>query len=367
MMNFMEIKFKKILKTINHKELFLAFLLALSLILLVFFIGFYNNKVIIKNPDPAAHYLLEPNNPLKILSNWDGPNYLKVARSSYSNASLTIFLPLYPILIHFLAQVVHSYLDSALIISWISLVLAIYFYIKILKLEFNKKDNFSILNYLLFFLFFPTAVFLVATYTESLFAFLALSAIYFALKKKYFLSSLSSLLLAITNIDAILVIFLIILIMFENKENIRKILGYTVLALSSIISYLLYLKYKFNSPLAFLASQKSQGWLNHKYLELITGLNPISLLFVILLIMSAKYWWTRRKSFSVYSLSFLLIPILGNQFGGFNRYLLMAFPMQFMIYDYLKNKPKLLTASLILTTICWSYFVFQYVAGYVGG
>ena len=363
----MKNKLQTILKNLNKKEFLFALVIALSLIAIVSFAGYYNNKVVIKNPDPRAHYLLEPSNPLSFLSNWDGPNYINIAKSSYLNSSQTIFLPLYPILIHFLAKIINSYLDSALIISWISLVLAIYFYIKIIKDIFNKKDNFSIQNYLLFFIFFPTAVFLVATYTESLFAFLALAAIYFALKKKYLFSLLSSFFLAITNIDAALIIFLVFLIMIENRSSIKKIIGYLILSISSIVSYLIYLDHKFNSPLSFLSSQKTQGWLNHNYFELISGLNPFSLLFVILLILSAKYWWTRRKSFSIYSLSFLLIPILGNQFGGFNRYVLMAFPMQFMIYDFLKNKPKLYTFSLVLTTICWSYFVFQYTAGYVGG
>ena len=363
----MKIKFNKLLKAINKKEFLFAFLLTLSLVLLVFLMGYYNNKVIIKNPDPKAHYLLEPSNPLSILSNWDGPNYLNVAKNSYTNPSQTIFLPLYPFLVHSLNIIIHSYLDSALLVSWISLFFALYFYIKIIKEVFNKKDNFSVLNYLLFFIFFPTAVFLVATYTESLFAFLSLASIYFALKKRYLLSSISSFLLAITNVDAALVIFFIFLIMIENKSSIKKIIGYLIVAFSSLVAYLTYLDYKFNSPVAFLTSQKNQGWLNHNYFELIIGLNPFSLIFLVLLVLSIKYWWNKRKSFSIYSFLFILIPVLGNQFGGFNRYVLMAFPMQLMLYDYLKNKPKLYTFSLILTTICWSYFVFQYVAGYVGG
>ena len=363
----MQKKYQLLLSKINKNELLFAFLIAFMVIFLVISFGFYNNKVVLQNPDPHAHYLLEPNNPLKILANWDGVNYLNVAQNSYSNASQAIFLPLYPILVRFLFDLVHSYLDSALIISWFAFGLAIFFYIKIVKEVFKEKDNFKTLNYLFYFVFFPTAVFFVATYTESLFALLALIGIYTALKKKYFISSLATLLLGITNVDAVLVILFVLIILIENKASLMKIISYALVAFSGLAAYLVYLAVRFHTMLAFLPSQQGQGWLNHNYSELIAGLNPFSLGFIVLLILSAYYWWDKRKSFSIYSLSFLLIPILGNQFGGFNRYVLMAFPMQLMLWDYLKNKPKLFALSLVLISICWSYFVFQYVGGYVGG
>jgi hypothetical protein len=92
-----------------------------------------------------------------------------------------------------------------------------------------------------------------------------------------------------------------------------------------------------------------------------------NVVFICLLIIAIVYWWHRRRSFAVYSFLFLLIPIIGNQFGGFNRYMLVAFPVQFMAYDYLKKKNLTYSLTLAFMGIIWAYFALQYAGGYIGG
>jgi hypothetical protein len=58
---------------------------------------------------------------------------------------------------------------------------------------------------------------------------------------------------------------------------------------------------------------------------------------------------------------------MGNQFGGFNRYVLVAFPLQFMAYDYLKDKYMIYSLALGGMGIIWAYFTLQYAGGYIGG
>ena len=133
--------------------------------------GWYNNKVVLPNPAVSAHYTQEPTNPLSFMSNWDGPDYLPIAKSGYTAFDQSNFYPLYPLLIDLVHFVISSPLVSALLLSWFCFAGAIYFYLKIIKLIFNVADNEEALRGLLFFILFPTAVFFLATYTEALFAF----------------------------------------------------------------------------------------------------------------------------------------------------------------------------------------------------
>jgi hypothetical protein len=79
------------------------------------------------------------------------------------------------------------------------------------------------------------------------------------------------------------------------------------------------------------------------------------------------YWWKRRKSFAVYSGLYLLIPLVGGQFGGYPRYTLMVFPLQFMLFDYFRDKKFALMPSVVLIffAIGWAYILLQFAAGYV--
>ncbi len=361
-------KYIQVLRRLNKNTLLLAIVITAGLLILTVGLGWYNNKVVLSTTNPIARYTLEPNNPLSFMSNWDGPNYISISKSGYVNKSLASFFPLYPLLILLFNIVIKSPLDSALLVSWLSLVGAIYFYIKILRRIFNVSSNISALKGLAFFVLFPTAIFLVATYTESLFALLSLAAIYFALNKKYLAVGVFSFLGCLTHLDGLFVVILACLILLEEKvEKIKAGLAFLI-GFLGLAAYGIFLDIKFKSPLAFIiAQQKSHGWLNLHYSELFQSVNFFNIVFIILLILAIIYWWQRRRSFSYYSILFLLIPLIGNQFGGFNRYMLVAFPVQFMAYDYFKNKNVSYAYLLAFMAIIWTYFTLQYTGGYIGG
>jgi Gpi18-like mannosyltransferase len=356
-------------KQILKRDFLIAIIIGLSIIGVGVFFGWYNNEVVIKNPDISAHYSLEPNNQLSFMSNWDGPDYLKIAKNGYQTVGNTNFFPLYPFLIRLLSHLISSPLDAALIISWLSFIGAIYFYLKIIKHVFDIKDNVEATRGLLFFILFPTAVFFLATYTESLFAFLALGSLYYALQRKYWQSALFALFCTATHVTGIFLLALIVMTLWEQKAKLIEIAGTAVIGSLGLLSYMFYLQHAFHRPLAFITSQKSHGWLtvSSKYSALIGSVDLFSTIFIILLIISVIYWWNKRKSFSVYSLFFLLIPIVGKQFGGFNRYVLMAFPVQLMIYAYARHRKLAYPIIIVFFAISWAYFLFQYAGGYVGG
>ena len=364
-MRSIKLKITSLWGAICQDDVWLAVFIAFVVIGIALFIGWDNNKLIPAYPNPHYHYL--SSNPLSFISNWDGPNYLKIARHGYLNYFYTSFFPLYPLLIKAVSFVFTSYLLSALFISWICFVGAIYFFIRILRTMGVLDKGKNGLKPAMFLVLFPTAVFFVATYTESLFAFISLLAIYLTLEKKYLWLPLLMMLIALCHITGVFVVLLIALMLLEQKAEVR----YLVMELSGgalgILGFMAYLKYRFNNPFAFFSSQTHlHGWFLHNYLTLITKTSVLNLVLVALIIIAAVYYWKRKRSFSIYSMLFLLIPIAGKQFGGFNRYVLMAFPVQFMLYEYFNNKKSAYPYILAAMAIVWAYTVLQYAGGYIG-
>ncbi len=360
-------KFKIIYKYVVEHKLVLAVSISIIIIVTGVFLGYENNKVVPINPAASSHYLLEPHNPLSFMSNWDGPDYLNIAKYGYKSIIQTNLFPMYPILVRLFNFIVPSLLISALLLSWLCLVIAIYFYLKIIEILFKPKNNLESLKAVLLFILFPTGIFLLATYSESLFMASALAAIYFAYKRKYLLAGLISILTTATHPNGVFLAILVGLILYEQKMNFKKIILSIAIGGLGLLGYMAFLYIKFSNAFAFVNAQKKNGWLQFNVNNYTVEVGWLNIIFFILIITSAIYWWSRHKSFSIYSILFLVVPILGGQFGGFNRYVLAAFPLQIMLYDRYRNKPYGYAICLSLSSILWAYFVFQYAGGYVGG
>ena len=345
----------------------LAVVLTVIMVATGIILGGSNNGVIPKFPVAHYHYTAEPNNPLSFLSNWDGPDYLSIVHSGYRSLFDANFFPLYPMLIYIVSFVVRSELISALLIAWVSLAGAIWFYMKIINHLFGVTKQSEMIQALSFFLLFPSGVFLIATYTESLYALLALGAVYYALQRQYIRVSLLLLLCTATHVTGPLIVVLAAMILWEEKERWRNIAVTVCIGSIGLLGYMCYVWRRFDNPFAFIESQKSMhGWGQHSYLSLVTRADPLHVIFIALLIMTAVYWWPRRRSFAIYSLLFLLIPLAGRQYGGFNRYVLMAFSLQFMLSAWVRDRKQIYPYVLALLTMGWTYFALQYAGGYIG-
>lgn len=354
-------------KQASGNDFYLAIIAVILMITLTILIGTINNRVVPLYPKLHFHYTAEPSNPLKILSNWDGPDYLNIAKFNYRVLFDTSFFPFYPALIYFLSFIFRSPLITALLISWLSLVGALFFYIKILReLGWINKTTDAI-KAMVIFLLFPSAIFLLATYTESLFSFMSLGAIYFALLKKWKLSALLLVLIGATHVTGLLVIGLVFLLLLEEGVGFLRAASAAVSGLIGIFIFAAFLKSKFNDPLEFIKSQTQiHGWVHHGFTYLWSTTGAFNLLSIGLVVAAAIYFWHIKKSFSIYTLSFLIIPLIGGQYGGFNRYILTAYPIEFMLYALLKRRKEAMPYVLALSAILWTLVALEYLGGYVG-
>jgi len=353
---------------IVRSEFLVALVISLAVIIVGVGLGRENNKVVPVNTVASSHYNLEPNNRLSFMSNWDGPIYLGIAKNGYTNKAEANFFPLYPIVTRLVHSVIPSMLDSALCVSWLSLVGAVYFFIRILKHLFRIKDNIEAARGTLLFVLFPTAVFLLATYTESLFAFLALGCIYFSLHKKYIPAAIFAAFLTATHLTGLFVVGLMGLLLLDKKFGLVKTILTMIVGSSGLAMYMIYQDVHFHNAFAFVSAQKAHSWVNVGPSHLLSEFATLNAIFIILVLCAALYWWKRRRSFSIYSLLFLSILFVGGKgFSGFGRYTLMAFPIEFMIYDYCRNKKLAYSLALIFTAILWMFFTLRYAGGYTGG
>ena len=363
-----KLAYRQLRDLIVRQEFILALLLAVGIILTGLFLGLENTRVVPTNPSPVAGYAQELHNPLHFMAHWDAPDYITISQTGYTQAYQTNFFPLYTLAIRLVHMVLGSALDSALLIAWISLVGGIYFYLKVIRCLFSVKDNADAVKGVLPFLLFPTGVFLLAPYTESLFAFLALGALYYALQKKYLISGLFAAFATATHVNGVFVLVLLALLLLEEHTKLTKILTTLSVGSLGLVGYMIFLFVRYHNPLEFVSAQKAHGWLQHQgYTNLAAISSVFNILIIGLLLLAIIYWWQRRKSFAVYCFLYLCIPLLGGQFGGFNRYCLMAFPVQFMIYDRFRSSHTVFSVLIALSGILWAYYLFQYVGGYVGG
>jgi len=142
-----------------------------------------------------------PDSIISIWKAWDTNGYLGIAQYGYSSSTVEerhlfiVFFPFYPFLIKIIALVLQNYLLSALLVSNIAYIFAVFYLYKLVLLDFKSEDALRSIIYLSIF---PTAYFLHAAYTESLFLALTIASFYYARKDKWALSGTLGMLAATT-------------------------------------------------------------------------------------------------------------------------------------------------------------------------
>jgi len=356
------------LNAAKYSTLAQAVIISISLILLGVFLSTYNNKVVPLNQGSLAHYNAEPHHPLNFLANWDSVHYIRISNTGYRLPTDAAFFPLYPVLIMLLRHVVGSPLTAALTISWLSLIGAAYYYMKILDVWW-KTDQSSRFQGILMFLLLPTAVFMLAAYTEALFVFLSLAAIYFAITNKHFVSSVFLAGATATRVTGLFTVVLIASLMLEKRSSVSKVIRTGVVGVLGIMAYSIYLQIKYRNFLQFVSAQRYWGRFHGSYFSsIVNSLSLFNVLFVLVLVATIIFWFIKKRySFALYTALFLVVPLGTGSFLTFNRIGLPAFPVAWMLYEITERRPALRTSLLCLTATFWTYYLLQFAGGYNGG
>ena len=320
-------------------------------------------------------------NLITLHNRWDSFWYLDIAKNGYSfkgpkKLSNIVFFPLYPFLIRITSFfVAKNFILAGWILSSIFLLLALLYLFKLVK-EFHPEIN----PYLpiIFLLVFPTAFFLNAIYTESLFLFLSLATFYYGFKKKFLWASVFGLFASLTRITgALLFIPLLWEYLKSYNFNLIRSLNKKILPIflvpTGTLSFFLYHYLKFNDFLLFF---KVESWwgrmfkLNKDHFLLFSNsaiVNFILDVFFVIFALTTLYFVFKklRTSYGLYMLATLAVILSTGTLMSIGRYILVLFPTYILLAS-MKNQhlqQAWIFASSLLLAMYTMLFVNNYWAG----
>ncbi len=319
---------------------------------------------------------------LELWKRWDTSNYIDIAENSYTNTGdsrfFIVFFPLYPLFIRFFAIFVRNYLFSAMVVSNLASILAVLFLYKLVNKDYNSENS---SRAVLYFLIFPTAYFLSAAYSESLFLFLSIASFYYARERKWFPAGALGGLASATRITGI-VLFpaLIIEYWMQNKSQIRyKEIIWLFLIPLSFLLYLVINYVTFGDAFAFLAIQK-QHWFKELAPPWVGFLNSLGglgwrdpsgrmmtsyaeIIFAIigLLAIVAGFIYL-RVSYNVYSLLTWLLVTSSGYWLSIPRYTFSMFPL-FILLSLAGRRKEINYFIIIISLIFFSLFLILFSLG----
>lgn len=323
-------------------------------------------------------------------ANFDGIHYLDISRKGYGIFQQAFF-PLYPKLIRFIAPSFGYHdLIAGIFISNFSLLISLFLFYKLIKLDYSDQVAKQTLVY---FLIFPASFFLGMVYTESLFLMLVLGSFY-TVRKKWWLAA--GILGCLASNTRLVGIFIFPALLYEwwlqNKVQsssaswrikVQSLVTIFLVPLG-LLSYMNFLWQKYGDPLMFLHVQPSFGgqgsggkiillyqvfW---RYLKMIltTKMDPLyftiwlelvtAILFLVLILLSFKKGI--RTSYLIFTSLSYITPSLSGTFSSLPRYALVLFPC-FIYIGLIKNK---LLKKFVYTIfgITFAAFTIMYFRGY---
>ncbi len=319
-------------------------------------------------------------------ANFDGEHYLSIAQIGYRGLEQAFF-PVYPALMHFFAQpfgISITFLTiSGLLISNVSFIAALFFFYKLLRLDYSKYLSFLTISVLLMF---PTSFYFSAVYSESLFLLLSVLSFYFARKDKWFWASIFGAISSATRIFGIILLPALILEAWQQKKS-RKEIFWIILIPIGLAAYIFYQWITVGDPLAFYHLQKIVGPQHESGITLLTQVyfryikmlltvdftNPIFHVIVleffvgILFFLLPIYGYFKKVRISYLFFGFVgfLLPTVQGSFSSVPRYIMILFPSFLCLAIFVRGWPLFIRVIIMLSSIIWLMFgVSLFLRGY---
>jgi Gpi18-like mannosyltransferase len=342
----------------NHQFPLKIFLLWQSTYL--FFQLFIQQKIYLSTESQSLYQRLF----LSWTTYWDAGHYVNIAQNGYVYP-LQNFFPLWPLFIKiFSFQLIPIYTSSFILTILLAALNFILFY----KLAQIYLDEQAARFALILFVTFPSTLFLHAGYTENLFLTLSLSSFLLLERDRPLLSALIGGLASAVRLVGLALPLSFIFI----HQPLRKRLLMLFLGLSGLLLYMLFLYLSTHNPIYFSLAQKEwckggricdlsnpliimkNSFAHLAYFNTILtyGYDTntldwiISLIFIVLGLFSFKYL---KLNYPIYSLALVLIPLATGSTISMTRYVLLAFPLFFVMVKIIKDP-----FIIIFVAICFA-------------
>jgi Gpi18-like mannosyltransferase len=299
-----------------------------------------------------------------VLGPWqrfDALHYLRIAEDGYAAEEDSVFPPLYPAAINLLGRLLGLLLGSngnlaaALIISNLAFLASLVLLYRLTEAELDEP---TAKRSVVYWTIFPTAFFLLAAYTESLFLLLAMGSIWSARRDRFWLAGLLGLIAPLVRLTGwVLVVPLAYEYLARRDFNWRRIDWTGLATLLPLAGTSLFLLYRYLIGLPSLGAIYSAYWYQETTFpghdlftaiqQMIAGGAPFTLFFdflCALLLLATTLIALRRlpRIYGLYSAMLLLFMLLPTSnlkpLYSFSRYTLAFFPT-FMLLGQAGRRP----------------------------
>jgi Gpi18-like mannosyltransferase len=299
---------------------------------------------------------------------WDTIHYIEIADYGYSfNLLNSVWPPLYPLLTKLVSIIFTPTLLASLIVSNLSALIALLLLYLVVADSWDEKiARETVFSMTIF----PTAFFLVAAYSESLFLALSLGCLYLYKKSKWWFASILGSAAVLTRLQAIFLMMPMLWILFDvfiiQKERKIRWLAHALAPMGAILlslaGFVSYIRFGLNAdwPWVTLSTHWSQhmGWPWEGILGNLTSLtlrpvstpiSPIAQVYDLLLVCGAiavlMVSIKKIPPYYVIYTGFVILVILvkidnAGLLVSASRYLLLAFPIMVAITVSLNKKLK---------------------------
>ncbi len=343
----------------------------------------------LSSPDSVRPYLgVPPENNifLEVWQRWDVLHYQWIAAHGYSATSLEPFGPLYPTLMRWGAYLTgDNTLLAGLLVSSLFCLAMIHAFLTLARMELGTQDQAR--QALLYLLFFPTAFFLFAPYTEPIYLLGAILSIKFLRQKKWVPAGLWGMLAASVRLPAaVLVLPALYAAWVEWRISNRKLAWIApFLILSGAGLFPIYVWAVLKLPPWSLLQALDAGFrrnfsfpgsnLWYSIQNLLHGVFPLvngpDLVFALFFIAGTVLVWKKLPVvYGVYTTVFMLLylstttapyPLL-----SISRYILVLFPV-FLAMPALVKQRKIQLAILVILLTGLLFYSAQFALwGWVG-
>lgn len=322
------------------------------------------------------------------LYRWDAGWYAQIIDQGYTIENAAFF-PLYPFVLGgvsyalpFSAKPIH---DASFIIAFFIVCGSVFLIHKIAEKEKLSDTHFPVL----LFLFFPTAFFIAAPYTEGLFILLLLACVYFVKTKQFLLAAACGFLLALTRITGITYIVYPLWCAYElfkiDKQTAKKVALTALGPVTGFLAVCVYFFFKLGDPLAFVHAQAAWGRT--------TNLNPVSIfsryahdwndfislsmyhprfsawllnfVFTACGILAVAYLWkARKRDYALLTVALMSLPLLSGSTYSIPRLILPAIPFISLVVAEKLHNPSYRTLVIVASVVMWSILLLMFTRQY---
>lgn len=345
------------MKNILKSTYFRVSVAAILFIIAFVVIGMYSDRQIVDYRTD-----LNPQKPLGInqisfthaLLRYDSNHYLNIVEHGYDSNNAAFF-PLYPLLVSGVHRLGIPTNYALFIVSWFFCVAAAIIVFNWLKFELTRlKSKVSPWKVMFLIVIFPTSFYFMLGYTESLFVFLTVGALYTYRREQFWIAGILTALATASRVQGgiVAIFFLVDYLIARDWKNWKKLVP-VAMSIIGIGSYMLFLWHKFGNPFEFILAQQQWGRLSGNFLtNIISSMTPPYLWYLpVLAVMLFAVYKKLGKLWFWYCVLFIAIPISSGRLDSLNRYMVSAPPLFLGLSLWLESKSQNTQLAYIVLSV----------------